>query len=128
MNVRDLEIRSYEDAEKLLKGKTIRRVCNNTLLHRNGYNISVALHGHPIVVWNPKAVYLYVCEYRTATTKDRMNRCIPKEYHVYSHKKQWMVVKSDSDIGGGMPWTQRVLFREGMNLMTAFDGVVSETE
>ncbi len=134
MLVRNLEIRSYEDAGRLLRGKEVQQVCNNTSLcldkMRIGSNsITVVLHGHSIVEWHPNSVHLYSCGYRTVTTKDRMNRCIPKEYSVYQEKGQWWVMKSTVDPDDGVtPWIQRREFWEGMNPMTAFDGVVSETE
>jgi len=122
MNVRDFEIRSYEDAVALLRGKTERRVCNNTFLRKYGSLIYVVLHGHDIVEWEPSGrVFLYSRRYRTVTTKDRMNQCIPREYRVFQEKNVWFVSR-----WSGVPRldARRVPFVEGMNLMTAFEGVV----
>lgn len=122
MNVRDFEIRSYEDAVALLGGKTERKVCNNTVLRQSQVPevVTVHLHGHEIVVWWPDRLYLYSCGYRTVTTKDRMNRCIPKEYLVYQNRHQWFVAKFSTETQ-----PKRVVpFVGGMELRTAFEGVV----
>lgn len=119
MNVRDFEIRSYEKAEALLKGKARRKVCNNTVLRQSGVSetIEVYLHDRVIVAWRPDRVYLYSCGYKTVATKDRMNRCIPREYRVYQEDRQWKVMQA----GDWTHPTRFVPFMEGMNLMTAFE-------
>jgi hypothetical protein len=118
VKVRDFEVRSYEDAQRLLGDRRCRKVCNNTILRRYGECIRVYLHGQVIVQWTPTAVYLYSGDYRmattTATTKDRINRCIPQEFHLYQQEGTWCV--EELDLSGGS-----VLFEEGMDLLTAFD-------
>ena len=120
MNVRDFEIRSYEEAEALLKGKARRKVCNNTVLRQSGVSetIEVYLHDRVIVAWRPNRLYLYSCGYRTVTTKDRMNRCIPREYRVYQENHEWKVCFR---FGDEKQPNRVVPFTEGMNLMTAFE-------
>ena len=127
MNVRDFEIRSYEDAVALLRGKASRKVGNNTILKYGPSKelltgeIGVYLHGNLIVVWYASnRVFLCSCGYRTVTTKDRMNRCIPREYRVFQEKNVWFVSR-----WSGVPRldARRVPFVEGMELMTAFEGV-----
>jgi hypothetical protein len=113
MKVRDFEIRSYEDAQRLPGGQLSRRVCNNTTLRRHGENVCVRLHGHDIVQWTPTSICLWSGGWRSVTTKDRINRCIPTRFHLYQHKGTWYVEELDVH-------RCNVLFEEGMDLLTAF--------
>lgn len=93
MLVKDFECRSFEAAEKLLGGKQSRTVCNNTGLHRfRPSSISLCLYGHTIVEFGREGgVELWGRGWRTATTKDRMNKVLPVPWQVYQRRGKWYV-------------------------------------
>ena len=109
MNVRDFECRSYEQSVELLEGKTRRTVCNNTeLVVGANSNISVLLYGHPMAsFWfAPDVLVLDSCGFRTVTTKDRINKCLPSGYYLSQVKGRWELwdptSKSTVDFMDGM--------------------------
>lgn len=99
MNVRDFECRSYEQAVGLLRGKSTRTVCNNTIIAKGtsvgGHTVvSVYLHRHPVVrLYSDGKVILDSCGYRTVTTKDRINRCLPAGVDLSQDKGTWYLRK-----------------------------------
>ncbi len=90
MNVRDFECRSYEQAMELLGGKIDRKVCNNTALEYREDRVFVFLHGHAVVnFFRDGRITIASCGYRTVTTKDRINRCLPYPWQVRQIKDEW---------------------------------------
>lgn len=92
MLVKDFECRSYEQAREYLGGRTQRTACNNTALVtvRGSDFVNVYLHGHVIMeFWADGHIVLDSCGYRTVTTKDRINRCLPDPWQVRQLKGDW---------------------------------------
>ena len=90
MNVRDFECRSYEAAKELLGGKTWRRVCNNTTIRNTGSTINVELHGAIVVMhYKDGRALVTSAGYRTTTTKDRINRCLPEPWRLAQRRGNW---------------------------------------
>ena len=124
MNVRDFECRSYRQAMELLRGndqyadRDRRTVCNNTTIEdysglRWGVRtFAVRLHNHIIIRFSEDGeVVVDSCGYRTATTKDRINRCLPKPWRVCQTKGGWVLWKrNDVDL------IEEVLFVDGMTV------------
>ena len=96
---------SYEEAMKFLGDKDSRTVCNNTTVERDWKLASgkpccwrkkwegiatIRLHGFPVVeFYEYGTIRLQAGKYKTATTKDRMNRCLGSRGRVYQHKYEW---------------------------------------
>ncbi|KKN68045.1 hypothetical protein LCGC14_0454990 [marine sediment metagenome] len=93
MKVRSFVCRSYEEAEALLKGKSTRTVCNNTVLSiRPGQEddcIRLRLHGHIIAFLFRDRVRLFSRGWHTATTKGRLNSVLPIRWSIYQEKGLW---------------------------------------
>jgi len=116
MNVRDFECRSYEQAMTLLRGKHRRAVCYNTELLDNGTTVEVQLYGRTIVeLFKEGKVTINSCGYRTKTTKDRINRCLPGPWILCQYERVWnlwnpvtMGVDENVAFVDGMmvPWTE----------------------
>ncbi len=111
MKVRDFECRSYNQAMDLLGDKYRRRVCNNTILAGpHGGIITLYLDMNGIVhFYRDGRVKLHSRGYRTAPTKDRINRCLPDGWELYQVQDQWCL----SNLGSGKP---AVSFVDGMTV------------
>ncbi len=114
MNVKDFECRSYERAVELLGGKDRRTVCNNTVLYPSGVEqrVDVSLHWHVIVShYEDGRVELNSCGYQTATTKDRINRCLPGGWILCQRNRKWHLW-----LPGSAPNHREVPFVDGMTV------------
>lgn len=90
---------SYEACAEFLDGKEQRKVCNNTYVVRNSIpstyygvagTIGIELHGSTVVMFrDDEAVCIDSCGYYTATTKDRINRCLDDRGFVFQSKGLW---------------------------------------
>lgn len=114
MRVRDFECRSYGAAERLIGEAYFKKVTHNTCLDR--YDLEgvlwLALHGHKIVEFHPRGrVLVWSHGFRTATTKDRINRCLPPGLKVYQRKGAWFLWLLGT--------TKVILFEEGMDVVQA---------
>jgi hypothetical protein len=87
---------NYDDALKVLNGKTRRKVKNNTylLMVENDFeptSIFLRLHTTNVVEWTKDGhIYLNSSGWRTVTTKDRMNWAL-NGYAVFSKDRVWYV-------------------------------------
>ena len=114
MKVHDFEFHDYLDADCYLGEKASRKVCNNTYLRRvNDNDIALTLHGHVIVLWpcappagGHRVVILHSCGYRTPTTKQRINRCLPEGDWVVQKNFEWFLF--DGDVGTLQPFVDGV--------------------
>lgn len=112
MNVRDVNIRNFDDAKAYLNDKWIRKLCNNTyMIDRLGF-IEVTYHGHTIARFYKDYVIVSSCGYRTYTTKERINRLIPKRFVLSQTNFDWMVWNRDLDM--------RITFKD--NVALYYDG------
>ena len=90
MRTRDFECRSWEQADKLLGKRNSRTVCNNTRLVRQWPFIMVKLHGNVIAEFHHRGSPTFSDGgWRTVTTKQRLNRCLPIPWQVYQEKFEW---------------------------------------
>ena len=72
---------SYAQVKRLLKGKSKRKLANNTNITNYGSeSIYLELHGHHIAEFTNKYVKLSSCGYQTRTTKNRLNMAL----HLYA--------------------------------------------
>ena len=68
---------TYEELDKVLGSRESRTIGNNTVAHRYGAMIVVALHGHRIVELYPyRMVRVSNAGYATVTTRERINQFI----------------------------------------------------
>ncbi len=90
MRVRDFECRDWCQAKELLRGRRSKVVCNNTVLEQSGPMIYLKLHGTPIVVFRLGFPTIYFDGgWRTYTTKQRLNRCLPSPWRLHQEKGEW---------------------------------------
>ena len=77
----------FEEAEREV-GKS---VGNHTAVDRDDSGALVLrLWNHPIVTYNPdQSVTLRLCGYRTATTRDRLNRALGGRGNINSVRGEW---------------------------------------
>lgn len=102
----------YEEALALMKtaknpskGKPI---ANNTRLYVGlDGSFKIKLHGSTIITIYPNHIVLDSCEYRTRTTKDRMNTFTP--FYVHQRKWNWYVNLEP-------PYGEEVPFYDGIKL------------
>ena len=104
MRTRDFDCRSYQTAVSLLRSRPERKVCNNTYLRRDAVTggIGVYLHGHQIVLFQEdKPVRISSCGWRTVTTKQRINCCLPDQCYLYQVQGDWLVDMMRVESGTG---------------------------
>lgn len=118
MNVREFECRSYERAMELLGGKDKRTVCHNTLLHLNASipGVTLCLHGHQIVHFRTDGPIMVDSRgYRTNTTKDRINRCLPDPWRLAQRNRTWHLWRS-THVAWDRRSVEEVPFVDGMTV------------
>lgn len=72
------QVLSYADCERLLGTETSVKLCNNTWLRRSIRGFEIVLHQIPVVTVLEDGTYaLRTGGYRSATTKNRINRFSP---------------------------------------------------
>ncbi len=123
MSLKDLP-QTYAEADAMLTGRThdSRRVANNTVLGRRASDaIALRLHNTDVVTFYANGtVRLNTSGWRTATTKDRINRSL-RDHAVSSERRVWYLYSHR----GGV-WSLRYKFEDYM-LIDA-DGTVSTAE
>jgi hypothetical protein len=111
MRVKDFECRSYKQAQVLLKGREQKTVCNNTVL-RNcvvGCGVAVLLHKHVIArLYADGSLFLYTRGYRTAITKNRLNKVLPRPWKLCQVEFEWQLWNWETD--------RKVDFVDGMGV------------
>jgi hypothetical protein len=89
-------VTSYEDADEALGDKSSLKIGNNTYLQRRGENIAVQLHNTDVIEYEPDGhIILDSGDYRSSTTKDRMNRYTPGSINVFQEDYEWFVEDSN---------------------------------
>lgn len=69
---------NYQDAIQLIGKRKSKKLANNTYLQKRGGNIAVMLHSTDIIIFHPDGKIVFnTGGWRTATTKDRINRFSP---------------------------------------------------
>jgi hypothetical protein len=85
---------NYGEADKLLQGrcKQSRKVANNTYLRRHADCIDVRIHATDVVTfWADGRVELRSGGWNTMTTKDRINRYLPRGWQLWSERALWIL-------------------------------------
>jgi len=118
---------TYEELDTLLqrKDKRIpsRKVGNNTYAQRRDHRIAIRLHGTDILLFEynqldgTPTITLDSGGWLTVTTKERMNRFLPKGVSVSSVKGRWYVHLPGRD---DFDTTRHVLYQDGMKLTRGF--------
>lgn len=83
---------TYEQAEKTLsaKRKDSCKLENNTRLERRDGHIAVRLHETDIIALYPDgSARVDVAEFKTPTTKDRLNKYLPHGWQIHQRRGQW---------------------------------------
>ena len=97
----------YNEADNLLQGRNRlrRKLCNNTYLKRRTrtilegqvtetISIGLELHGHEIMTFLPNGdTRLDSCGWQTVTTRDRLNRYLPKPFRIYQKHWDWYLAR-----------------------------------
>lgn len=109
---------SWQDADTFLSGgrsKSDRPIANNTRVVRRGDDIAVRLHATDVVTFGQDgAITLDSGGWRTMTTKDRMNACLPIGWSIGSDRGRWSVYRH-----GGYPdyhYTKVCRYSDGITL------------
>ena len=93
---------------------------NNTSLHLRGDNVAVKLHKTDVVTYLPDgSIVLDSGGWRTVTTKDRMNRYLPRGIFVRQENNVWYVHNRNND-------QKPVVFEDGM--VIAPDGSLPDVD
>lgn len=102
-------VTSFNKADKALGDSNSKVIGNNTELKRiNPNTIAVYLHGHKIVQFESNgAVFVDSKDYRTTTTKDRLNRYTPADVNIIQDDFEWYVVVNGN----------RRKFKDGMRVV-----------
>lgn len=91
---------TYLELREYLGGRARRRLCSNTVAVDGGNEISVYLHSNLVAKLSADTTFVTDARWRTETTKDRINRFLPKGYHVFQRDWSWYV----STPGGVEDW------------------------
>ncbi len=104
---------TYREAVEKLKGKTQRKIGNNTWLIDRGGSIAVKLHQTDVVTFYPcGSVKLDSGGWRTVTTKARINE-YAEEVRVYQKKHQWYVATKLIGLPG-YDWDNPIEYYDGI--------------
>lgn len=83
---------TYEEGLATLKGKTSRKIGNNTYMSLEEGIIRIRLHGTDVVtIYRDNSINLNSGGWRTVTTKDRMNKYLSPPWRVVQEKFEWYV-------------------------------------
>lgn len=81
---------TYEEAKALLKGRESRKIGNNTYLVKKYKFIGVRLHNTYVVMfYEDGRIELDSGNWNTVTTKDRMNKYLPRPWRVVQENFVW---------------------------------------
>lgn len=125
---------AYKEACALLGDKGAVNLAPNMYMHARGIHyptdgnwtiaeVEISFHGSNIVAYTPRGITLNSHGYKTSTTKERMNRYLPKGVCVFQEKKVWKVSHIsyaerlyDGDLVQDTTYYPPILFVDGMTL------------
>ena len=85
-----------ETAQDEMRGKPI---ANNTRLYKHGFDAYVIkLHGNVIMIIYSDRNEIFDGDWKTSTTKERLNRYIPRGFRVYQKDWRWYLKDSNNDV------------------------------
>lgn len=117
MAILNARIKSYESAAAYLGPKQDRPLGHNTrIARRDDGAIQILYHGSSIVrffpqeLTNPPAVTLSSCGWKTSTTKERINDCLPEGFRLWQQRGIWYL--------GRIPYNdrERWIFQDGITI------------
>lgn len=86
---------TYRQLDAYLGDEVERGLCNNTRARRDNTDgietIEITLHGHTIASLGQYSVYVRDAGWQTPTTKDRINRFLPRGYYVFQQDYVWYI-------------------------------------
>jgi len=91
---------TYAEIDAQLQGRNreSRKYANNTYWQRRGENIALKLHNTDIVTLYPTGdMSLNTGGWYTLTTKERINRVLPRVFYLHQEKGRWFVVNRLDD-------------------------------
>jgi len=91
---------TYAEINAQLQGRNLesRKYANNTYWQRRGENIALKLHNTDIVMLYPNGdMTLNTGGWYTVTTKERINRVLPRVFYLHQEKGRWFVVNRLDD-------------------------------
>lgn len=92
-NVKKNLVNEHWDCVTFLNGRDSKKIANNTRVEDLGDGaFGVRLHGTVVVRFYPDGrVQLDSGRYRTVTTKERINRCLPVGWSLYQQDYDWIL-------------------------------------
>lgn len=106
---------NYATAKELLKNRDGKKLENNTYLSKGEENIYIRLHDTNIITFLPNGrTILNSGGYKTATTKDRMNKYLPHPFQIYREQNEWYLYGKTSVSFWNDPNKFRNPFKDGM--------------
>tara|TARA_B100000949_G_scaffold233687_1_gene250731 strand:+ start:246 stop:965 length:720 start_codon:yes stop_codon:yes gene_type:complete len=102
---------TYAEIDAQLQGRNreSRKYANNTYWQRRGENIALKLHNTDIVTLYPTGdMTLNTGGWYTVTTKERINRVLPRVFYLHQEKGRWFVVNRLDD--------ETYVFMDGMKI------------
>ena len=102
---------TYAEIDAQLQGRNreSRKYANNTYWQRRGENIALKLHNTDIVTLYPTGdMTLNTGGWYTVTTKERINRALPRVFYLHQEKGRWFVVNRLDD--------ETYVFMDGMRI------------
>ena len=101
-------VRNYTEADAFLRGKDERKIAHNTWVkdwNRGSSHpdtpdcIAVVYHKTAIILFiKDGRTELWAMKYRTATTKQRINECLPSGYYLYQQNREWFLSTPDGEV------------------------------
>ena len=107
---------TYAEIDAQLQGRNLesRKYANNTYWQRRGENIALKLHNTDIVTLYPTGdMTLNTGGWYTVTTKERINRVLPRVFYLHQEKGRWFVVNRLDDT--------TYVFIDGMRITSEWD-------
>ena len=111
---------SFDEAVAVLKGRERCKIAGNTWLEKCGENMVLRYHSTDVVTFQPDGgVVLKSGGWRTVTTKERINWCLPGGFSLSQVKGVWYVM---SRLGKNLNENKEHVFQDG--IMVYRDGRV----
>lgn len=92
----EADITSYKSAVAFLDGSSERKIAPNTYVHSYPGQIEIVYYKTTIVIFfSDGRICLDHGEHTTATTKERINKCLPTGYKVFQKQGDWYLKSPD---------------------------------
>lgn len=107
------DVRSFSDAASFIGGRDSKQIAHNTHVVKTDSGFGLRYHNTVVVEWRRNGdVVLRHGGWATVTATERINKALPKPYHLSQHNYEWYVERSARD------WqTHKEPFIDGMLLI-----------